>query len=135
MHLIFIIIMIIGFIAPAWGDPAISPGTACPANGRVIQTGGTETGGNGDMMVCENGIWKAFMSFDGSGQITRIGYQSCNNGQVLTYNGSRWICSSKGQLQCSTVAAANCPSGYIKTGYTPDLLLGLGSYPVCCRVQ
>lgn len=128
------------FLMVLWGgaalaDPAILPNTSCNGAGKVIHTGGVETGGNGNMMVCESGTWKAFMSFDGSGQITRIGDQTCSNGQVLSYNGSRWACASKGQLQCNTILGPNCPAGYIKTGYTPDLILGLGSYPVCCRVQ
>lgn len=129
--------MMIGFLGagPVLANAALLPGTACPAAGRVVQTGGAETGGSGNMMVCEGGVWKAFMSFDGSGQITRIGHQSCSSGQVLSYNGSRWVCSSKGELQCQTVSASHCPAGYIKTGNTPDLLLGLGSYPVCCRIQ
>lgn len=134
MRILLIVIFIIIAI-PARGDPAIQPKTTCPADGRVVQTGGTETGGHGNMMVCEGGLWKAFISFNSSGQITRIGDQICTNGQVLSYNGSRWICASKGQLECNTVAAANCPAGFVKTGNTPDLLLGLGSYPVCCRVQ
>lgn len=119
----------------AHADPLILPNTVCSGAGKVIHVGGPETGGTGHMMVCEGGLWKAFISFDGNGQITRLGDQSCSNGQVLSYNGSQWICGSKGQLQCSTVAGPNCPAGYVKTGNTPDLLLGLGSYPVCCRVQ
>lgn len=135
MRFVFILFLTILWAGAGWADPAIQPNTPCPAAGRVIQTGGAETGGNGNMMVCEGGTWKAFMSFDGTGQITRIGHQTCSNGQVLSYNGTRWVCSSKGQLQCQAVNAVNCPAGYTKTGYTPDILLGLGSYPVCCRVQ
>lgn len=135
MRIILSLLFLLLITPRALADPAIMPGTPCPADGRVLQTGGAETGGNGNMMVCEAGTWKAFMSFDSSGQITRIGHQICTNGQVLSYNGTRWVCSSKGQLQCNTVHGPNCPAGFIKTGYTPDLILGLGSYPVCCRVQ
>lgn len=135
MHIILFLLFLLLVNPQAFADPAILPGSICPVDGRIIQTGGTETGGNGSMMVCEDGTWKAFMSFDGSGQITRIGHQTCTNGQVLSYNGTRWVCSSKGQLHCNTVLGPHCPAGFIKTGYTPDLILGLGSYPVCCRVQ
>lgn len=132
------ILLVLLFLIPsgyALAEISIVPGSVCPADGRVVHTGGPETGGTGHMMVCESGTWKSILSFDGTGRITSLGQQVCSNGQVLSYNSGQWVCSNKGELQCSTVLGPACPAGYIKTGNTPDLLLGLGTYPVCCRVQ
>lgn len=135
MRFIIVFLSIVLWNHVTLANPAVQPGAACSVDGSTVQSGGPETGGSGHFMVCQAGIWQSIMSYSSSGEITSFGDQVCANGQILSYDGSQWICSSKGQLQCTTVIGPNCPGGYTKTGYTPDLALGLGSYPVCCRVQ
>jgi hypothetical protein len=95
LFLVVIALAVPGRPFPAWAaDPA--PGDACPTDGQVMDTGGAESAGVGNMMVCEGGTWKVVVGFNGSGQITKLGNQTCTTGQVLSFDGTKWACGSGG---------------------------------------
>jgi hypothetical protein len=53
---------------PAFADP--NPGDACSPNGLFQRTGGAESSGVGNMMVCSGGTWKALIGFDGTANVS-----------------------------------------------------------------
>lgn len=75
----------------AKADPAI--GDACSTDGQFMRTGGTESSGAGSFMVCESSTWKPILGFNGTGQVTTIGNQTCETGQILAFDGTTWNCA------------------------------------------
>jgi len=51
----------------AFADP--NPGDACANAGEFQRTGGAESSGVGNMMVCSGGTWKALIGFDGTANV------------------------------------------------------------------
>lgn len=112
-------VMALSLLAAGLAQADPGPGDACPAAGRVVETGGAESGGVGYKMVCEDDIWKVIIGFNGSGQLTQLGNQACMNGQILKYNGTRWACANEGGLPCGGIGG-ECADGTIFAGWSPD---------------
>lgn len=51
----------------ALADP--NPSDACSPDGLFQRTGGAESSGVGNMMVCSGGLWKALIGFDGTANV------------------------------------------------------------------
>lgn len=91
LFLVITIALLLSFPMSATADPAI--GDACTTDGQFMRTGGTESSGAGSFMVCESSTWKPILGFNGTGQVTTIGNQTCNTGQVLAFDGTTWNCA------------------------------------------
>jgi uncharacterized protein DUF1566 len=97
MRLGLLAITALSFLAfpasPSWAaDPA--PGGACSPDGLFARSGGAETSGVGHFLVCESSVWKSLMSFNGTGQLTEVGNQTCNTNDILKFDGAKWACAS-----------------------------------------
>jgi hypothetical protein len=93
MHRYLVVLLIsLMFPGPAQAaEPA--PGENCtPSNATTASADGT----GGHFMICEGGTWKAVYSYNTAGNLTKIGNQSCANGQILKFNGSIWACAADG---------------------------------------
>lgn len=71
-----------------------TPGSSCSTAQQYIRVGGPETGGAGYLMVCQGGTWKPVMGSDASGNLTKLGNQTCNTGEFLKFDGTKWVCAA-----------------------------------------
>jgi len=83
---------------PARAEPA--PGSACSTAQQFLTVGGPEMSGVTHLMVCQGGTWKAMLSANANGEVTKIGNQTCANGDFIKYDGTKIVC----------VAGAACDS-------------------------
>jgi hypothetical protein len=89
---IFLAIVLVCLIAvcPAYAAEPI-PGSVCGANGSTMASA---QGGSGHFMICESGTWKSIYSYNATGALTKLGNQTCANGEILKFNGSVWACAA-----------------------------------------
>lgn len=102
-------------------EPA--PGDSCPVAQRYIRVGGPETGGAGYLMVCgADNKWKPVMSSDAAGNLTKLGNQTCNAGEFLKFDGTKWVCAASSSLPtCSEGEGLIYTSGaWVCQPQTPD---------------
>lgn len=72
------------------------PGDACATAQQYIVNGGPETAGVVHLMVCQGGTWKSILSANASAEVTKIGNQTCANGDYFKYDGTKVICTTGG---------------------------------------
>lgn len=82
------------------------PGDACATAQQYKVNGGPETLGLVHMMVCEGGTWKSIVSSNAAGEVTKIGNQTCANGDFFKYDGTKLICTTGGGAALSGLTAA-----------------------------
>lgn len=70
------------------------PGDACADEGHFIQSTGPEINGAAHFIVCNSGVWQPAISFSSAGNLTELGNQTCNSGEVLKFDGAKWACAS-----------------------------------------
>lgn len=57
-------------------------------------------------MVCQGGTWKAILSANASGQVTKVGNQTCTTNEILKFDGTKFACAADSGSG-STTAAGN----------------------------
>jgi hypothetical protein len=121
----FVCLLLVGlalFIGalPAHADPL--PGDACPAAGRIMQTGGAESAEAGSLLVCRDDTWQPILSYNGDGDVTVIGNQTCATGEFLKFDGTKWICGTAGGGGDDICGDAGglCADGTIYAGVSLD---------------
>ena len=82
------------------------PGDACATAQQYKVNGGPETLGLVHMMVCDGGTWKSIVSSNAAGEVTKIGNQTCANGDFFKYDGTKLICTTAGGAALSSLTAA-----------------------------
>ena len=82
------------------------PGDACATAQQYKVNGGPETLGLVHMMVCDGGTWKSIVSSNAAGEVTKIGNQTCANGDFFKYDGTKLICTTAGGAALSGITAA-----------------------------
>lgn len=70
------------------------PGDVCSGAGAYVKSGGPELSGVNHFLVCQSGTWKAILSANAAGEITKLGNQTCATGDVLRWDGTKFICSA-----------------------------------------
>ena len=46
-------------------------------------------------MVCGTSVWKSILSFNASAQVTKFGNNTCVSGNVLPFDGTKFVCSAQ----------------------------------------
>ena len=70
------------------------PGDACATAEHIRSVGGPETSGAMHIMVCQGGTWKAILSSNASGHVTKVGDQTCAASDFLKFDGTKIICTT-----------------------------------------
>lgn len=137
------ILVILGLMALAGGvaiprtawaaEPA--PGDACSPNGIFTRAGGPETSGVTSFMVCQGGTWKAFMISDATGQLTKLGNQTCTAGQNLQFDGTKFACAAASSAIGVGLIVGGPANATITLNQYSSLVLGVNNNATESNVQ
>ncbi len=107
------------------------PGGACATAQQYIINGGPETSGVVHMMVCQGGTWKAIVSANASGEVTKIGNQTCGNGDFFKYDGTKMVCVTACDSMPTTFDFTDAPNVAISTLTASNILSIVGTDSGC----
>jgi len=95
---IFTIGLIVVFLALSWPHPSSAqdalPGDACAVQGRFMRSGGPELAGSSHFLICSGGTWQSAISFTSTANLATIGNLTCNPGELLNFDGTKWVCGT-----------------------------------------
>lgn len=74
------------------------PGDSCAGttSGTMRHIMGPELSSGGHMSICDGTVWHSVLSYENDGNLTSIGGLSCSTSDVLSFNGTEWVCAASG---------------------------------------